>query len=355
MLDDFDPNLAARPDAGIFGLDIAPEDALLVLVPVPFEATTSYGRGTSEAPDAILRASHQVDLLEPIFGSPYRAGIQMLPNDPAVKAWNTEACALAEQVVEAGGCVGSEALAHAAESVNGLSRKVNDWVEATSEHWLARGKQVAVVGGDHSTPMGLIRALARRHPGMGILHIDAHADLREAYEGFVYSHASIMFNVLNEVPGVEKLVQVGIRDFCEAELERIRDGQGRVVTFFDAWLAARKADGATFRALAAWMVEQLPGEVYVSFDIDGLDPALCPNTGTPVPGGLSWQEAGVLLETLVTSGRRIIGFDLNEVSLGSSSGEWDANVGARMLYRLCGALLVSQDRCDRLDLEPQLF
>lgn len=354
MFRPFDPNAAAQPDAGIFGLKTSAHDAQVILIPVPFEATTSYGAGTARGPEAILRASHQVDLLEPLFGAPYEAGIHLLPLSAALQGWNVQARTEVLRVLSAGGEAEETPLAESLQVINQLSQKVNAWVEAQAEQHLEQGKLIGVVGGDHSTPLGAIRALARRHPDLGILHIDAHADLRDAYEGFHYSHASIMFNVLKEVPTLGRLVQVGIRDFCEAEATLIAASGGKVVTFFDAWLAARKADGGTFRALAALIVDQLPGEVYVSFDIDGLDPSLCPNTGTPVPGGLSWQEAGILLEALVLSGRRIVGFDLNEVAPGSSGSEWDANVGARLLYRLIGAMLVSQGVGERTQLEPML-
>src|SRR5690606_13345614 len=119
----------------------------------------------------------------------------------------------------------------------------------------------------------------------GLLQIDAHADLREAYEGFKYSHASIMYNVLNEIPQVQKLVQVGIRDYGDDELTMIRTEKNRVVTFFDRDLKEAEYEGQTWKALCEQIVDELPQNVYISFDIDGLDPKLCPNTGTPVPGG----------------------------------------------------------------------
>jgi agmatinase len=198
-----------------------------------------------------------------------------------------------------------------------------------------------LVGGDHSTPFGAIEAVADRHPGLGVLHVDAHADLRVAYEGFEWSHASIMYNVVAKLPDVARLVQVGIRDLCEAEYDVIKGSKRRVITHFDAELATRRLAGESWAGQCERIVDALPGEVYVSFDIDGLDPALCPNTGTPVPGGLSFAEANYLIGALVRSGRRIVGFDLNEVAPGPDS-EWDANVGMRLLYKMIGWALRSQ-------------
>ncbi|MBR6814047.1 MAG: arginase family protein, partial [Tidjanibacter sp.] len=203
-------------------------------------------------------------------------------------------------------------------------------------------KIVGLVGGDHSTPLGVIKAVAKHHKGMGILHIDAHRDLRKAYEGFQQSHASIMFNVLSEVPRVSRIVQVGARDYCSAEAELAATDE-RVVSFEQALLDERRFAGESWSAVCQEIVEALPKDVYISFDIDGLSPDNCPSTGTPVPGGLSFGEAVHLIKSVVRSGRRIVGFDLVEVACGKM-GDYDANVGARMLYKLCCQTLKSNPR-----------
>src|SRR6266853_5101564 len=192
-----DPNAAASSDSGIFGLNDTPEWARVVLVPVPFEATTSYGGGTSQGPSAILRASRQVDLFDLETGKPYEAGIAMLPEPRFPRP-----------------------ASRAPADVNPVSRQVNEWVRKTCVEWLARGKIVGTVGGDHSISFGAIAAHAEKYPGLGILHFDAHADLRHQYEGFEHSHASIMDNVVRGTK-IERLVQVGIRDLCEEEHDRI--------------------------------------------------------------------------------------------------------------------------------------
>ncbi len=333
----FSPDAAARPDSGIFGLDASPEEAGVVLLPVPFDATTSYGRRAAGGPQAILKASHQVDLFDRETGRPYEAGIVMLPEPELVRRANEEA---RQQADDARDAVHPDLHDEACLEVNARSERVNAWVHKEACRWLDAGRLVGVVGGDHSTPFGLIRAVVERFPKVGILHIDAHADLRVAYEGFSDSHASIMNNVVTRTP-LQKLVQVGIRDFAESELAQIEGSQGRIVTFFDADLQRALLSGKSFASLAKAIVDELPAEVYVSFDIDGLDPTLCPNTGTPVPGGLSFQQATLLIAAVVESGRRIVAFDLNEVAPGES-GEWDANVGARLLYKLCGFALMSK-------------
>jgi agmatinase len=335
----FDPNAAALPGSGIYGLTCAPEEARVVLIPVPWEATVSKGGGTAGGPAGILEASKQVDLFDRETGRPYEAGIAMLPIPREVVLWNEAAKAAARVVIDAGGA-GSDAelLAHTRE-VDELSVRMNAWTEAEARRWLDRGKLVGLVGGDHSAPFGTIKAHAERYPGLGILHVDAHADLRRAYEGFRWSHASIMDNVLRET-SVARIVQVGIRDFCEEEFDRIQSEHERVATFFDSDLRSRLQDGETWTKVARDIVSRLPGLVYVSFDIDGLDPALCPSTGTPVVGGLSFAEATSLLHEVVRSKRRIVGFDLNEV-VPAGPTDWDANVGARVLYKEIGFALLT--------------
>lgn len=340
----FDPSAAAPADSGVFGLPHTPEEARVVLLPVPFEATTSYGGGTAEGPKAILEASKQVDLFDLETGRPYEPGIAMIDEPASVRAWNDEAKKLAAQVIEVGGNLTTDKQRKALARVNDLSAQMNDWVYAETKRWLDAGKLVGIVGGDHSVPFGSIQAHAEKYPGMGVLHLDAHADLREAYEGFTWSHASIFHNVITRIPGVKKLVQVGIRDFSNDEFVFIARSRGRIVDFFDPDLARNRFNGVPWNKQVAAMVKELPRDVYLSFDIDGLDPTLCPHTGTPVPGGLSFQEAVALISGVVQSGRRIVGFDLNEVAPDPQGGEWDGNVGARLLYKMIGFALLSQER-----------
>jgi agmatinase len=340
----FDPSARAACE-GIFGLPHGVDESAVVLVPVPWEATASYGRGTRQAPGAIVRASWQIELYDPDTGRAYEQGIAMLRADDAIVDANARASAAAEKVIGVAGRAATDTdLARATAEVNQLGSWLNQHVTAAVGAWLDRGRLVGVVGGDHSSAFGAIAAHARRHPGLGLLHFDAHADLREAYEGFSYSHASVMERVLDELPEISKLVSVGLRDLCEPEHERIRGSASRIAALFDSELSARLFEGEPLARIAQGLVAELPADVYVSFDIDALDPALCPHTGTPVPGGLSFQQAVAILATVVRSGRRIVGFDLCEVAPGPDGDEWDANVGARLLYKLIGFALRSQGR-----------
>lgn len=336
----FDPDAAAVGETGIYGLPFAAEDSRVIVVPVPFEATTSYGGGTSNGPQAVFEASKQVDLFDQETGRPYAGGIAMLDVPQDVLAWNSEAKEIAATVIEQGGVVDDETRA-AADKVNEYSERVNAWVYEQTRAQLDAGRMPVILGGDHAVPFGAIRAYAETYPGLGILHLDAHADLRDAYEGFTWSHASIFNNVMRRIDGVAKLIQVGVRDLGQAERAMIDESNGRIVTFYDAEIAARKEEGEPFARIADEIVAALPDDVYLSWDIDGLDPTLCPGTGTPVPGGLSWNEAIGLLRAIKRSGKRIVGLDLCEVSPGDT--EWDANVGARLLYKMIGFALLTQE------------
>lgn len=339
----FDPNAAASDGAGVFGLPYTYEEAKLVYLPVNWEATTSYGGGTSGGPQAVFEASHQVDLFDFHVERPYEAGLMMKEISNQIGVWNEEAKIEAQKIIAVGGRLEENAaLKKSLARVNELSVQVNQWVQNETEKLLNDGKIPALIGGDHAVPLGAFRAAAKKFGKFGILHFDAHSDTRIAYEGFQYSHASIMHNALEEIPEIQKLVQVGIRDFCEQEWDYCQSQGKRVEIFFDAQIASMKYSGKTFREIAQKIVDALPDQVWISFDIDGLDPRFCPNTGTPVPGGLDFNEAVAILEALSRSGKKILGFDLNEVAPGPDGDEWDANVGARLLYKLTGFTLVSQ-------------
>ncbi|MEO8035158.1 MAG: agmatinase family protein [Acidobacteriota bacterium] len=335
----FDPDAASGADSGIYGLPFSPDDSRVVVIPVPFEATTSYGGGTSGGPAAVLEASRQVDLFDRETGKPYAAGIAMLEIPKKIVRWNRDAKALARPVIARGGAVDRKTRSAVAK-VNAISESVNEWVYRQTLALLVQKKMAVVLGGDHSVPFGAIRAYADHYPGMGILHLDAHADLRDAYEGFVWSHASIFHNVMTRLPRVSRLVQVGVRDFGQAEGRMIETSNGRIVTYFDSDVSRKKDEGVPFASIADEIVGKLPPDIYLSWDIDGLDPTLCPGTGTPVPGGLSWNEAIALLRAIHRAGKRIVGLDLCEVSPGHT--EWDASVGARLLYKMIGFALLTQ-------------
>ena len=340
---EYNPSDVGCNNGNYFGMPFTTEESALVLVSVPWGVTASYGGGQSYAPDAIIGASVQLDFYDPVSPDEWKKGIATAPIDYSLQDMDSLLRNDAKKVIkflEEGGTIFEREMVPMRRSrVNSGSEEMNQKVFEQTTEWLNKGKLVGLVGGDHSTPLGFIKALGKRHEEFGVLHIDAHADLREAYEGFTYSHASIMYNVLKEVESVKRIVQVGVRDYCDDEVALVAGSEGRVVQFDDWRLAAERFEGTSWAEQCRKIVELLPEKVYVSFDIDGLSADLCPGTGTPVAGGLSFHQAVYLLDIVLRSGRRIIGFDLVEVAPRGEDDEWDANVGARMLYKLCGLIL----------------
>ena len=341
----FDPNAPGDADGGLFGLPFTPEEAQVVVVPVPWEVTVSYRAGTANGPAAIRDASLQVDLYDSDMPNAWQMGLAMEEEDETIAAASRALRPLAADYItwlEAGK---PEADRQKFEGVPAQAtaegEKMLQWLKAKTGALLDAGKGVVVLGGDHSTPLGYLHALAERHEEFAILQFDAHCDLRPAYEGFRFSHASIMHNAL-ELPQVKKLVQVGIRDMCQQEAELIEHSNGRVALFSQRFLSDEKFAKKSWKKVCGKIIAQLPRKVYISFDIDGLDPKLCPGTGTPVPGGLEYEEATYLIRAIVREGIQIIGCDLNEVAPGDT--DWNGIVGARLLYQLCNWMAVSQGR-----------
>jgi agmatinase len=332
------PIKQSTKDGGIFALPTSHDFAKIIITPVPWEVTTSYGAGTSLGPKAILEASPQVDLFDIEFGEPYVEGYHLDSEDPFFMKNNKMLKSLAQRIIKEWDEAGELSPSHIKiqEKINSGCGEMVRRVYEKTKSVLKENKIPGLIGGDHSTPLGAIQAVSEYLKGdMGILHIDAHADLRLAYQGFHHSHASIMRNVCLLKTPPKKLVQVGIRDFCKEEYDFIRENPSRIYTHFDNDLKTAMYKGASWHSLCEKIVDQLPQNVYVSFDIDGLSPEFCPNTGTPVPGGLTFEQATYLLATLGRSGKKIVGFDLNEVAPGNGD-EWDGNVGARLLFKMCG-------------------
>jgi agmatinase len=345
-LSNYDPNNVSNPNNNIFGLPTKEEDSKLVLLPVPWEVTVSYGSSTARAPESILRASMQVDLHDPEFPDAWKDGFFMREMDKKVLMKSDylrkEAELYIDYIAEGGQVGANQFMTKTLREVNEGAHYLNNWVYEQTKALLNKNKLVGLVGGDHSTPMGYFKAIAEKHGNFGILQIDAHCDLREAYEGFNHSHASIMYNALNEIPQLEKLVQVGVRDFSGSEWDYIANSNYRVITYFDKEIKSRIFEGESWKGISEEIISKLPEKVFISFDIDGLDRKLCPFTGTPVPGGFELDQVFYLFSKLHRSGKQIVGFDLNEVGIGGDT-DWDANVGARVLLKLCN-LLVSANK-----------
>jgi agmatinase len=192
-LSQFDPYGAGNPNNNIFGLPFTEEDARLIILPVPWEVTVSCGTGTARAAEHIRKASIQIDMK-----SDYLRKEAELYIDYTSKGQKIE---------------DNQFMRKTLKDVNEGSTYLNKWVYDQTKGLISRGKLVALLGGDHSTPLGYFKAIAEKHEEFGILQIDAHCDLRIEYNGFNYSHASIMYNALEEIKNLKALVQIGIRDY----------------------------------------------------------------------------------------------------------------------------------------------
>lgn len=339
----FDANGIGQLNDGMYGLPFTLDECETVLIPVPWEVTVSYGGGTADGPQAILDASYQVDLYDPMVKDAWKKGIGMDAINEEIRAKSDRLRQDAEDYIDAlanGAATDRPDLKKISSEIRQECLWLNGWVKNRVLHFLNAGKTVGLIGGDHSTPLGMMQALAEKFGDYCVLQIDAHADLRNAYEGFEFSHASIMFNAL-KIKEVQKLVQVGIRDYCEEELAIIQNSNGRVKTFFDRDIKYAQYTGDSWDRVCNRIIAELPQKIYLSFDIDGLDPKLCPNTGTPVAGGFETEQVLFLIEKIVKSGRQIIAFDINEVSPGPDGNDWDANVAARILYRIANMVAYS--------------
>jgi len=329
----FDPN-GVGIKGSLFGLPYGLEEADIVVIPVPWDVTVSYGGGTAKGPEAILDASSQIDYYLPNKPDAWKRKVVMAEIPEVWEALGAdlrqEAIAYIDWLENGSPAEQSEAMTIILEKINRESAQLMRYVEQELTYYLEEGNKTILLGGDHSTPLGHIKALSSKFKNekIGVLQIDAHADLRQAYEGFTYSHASVMWNMLDQTRNVN-LVQMGVRDLCEAEAEMILQDE-RITCFYNQRMRERLFNGEYWSVICEEVIKSLPQKVYLSVDIDGLEPQYCPNTGTPVPGGISFDELLFLFQKLKASGKEIIGADLVEVG----KDEWDANVGARVLWSL---------------------
>ena len=336
-IQNFDPNGVGINNANFIGLPFTKEEADIILLPVPWDVTTSFSDGTSRGPQNILDASYQLDLYNHNYKDIWRKGIFFEPVNHELLQQNDNLRYQAKKYIEfledGGKLENNSEMQELLQLINEACEDLNNWVYEQTATLLQQGKKIGLIGGEHSTPLGYYKSLAQEHTEFGILQIDAHMDLRKAYENFGYSHASIFYNAL-KLEQITNLTQIGIRDCCDYEIARMQTDK-RIKTFFDVDIKNDLYNNTSWNYICHQIIDSLPEKVHISLDIDGLTPEHCPNTGTPVPGGLDYNQVIYLLKQLKKSGKQIIGFDLCEVA---GTGDFDANVGARLVYELCGVL-----------------
>lgn len=322
----------------LFGLQPKKHPTFIV-IPVPWEGTVSYNPGTSLGPQTIIEASQQIDLWDVEFGSLESLGIQLLPVDPQIVSWNQTALHAKKTSQK-----------DQIQTINNFSQKINQWILEKYTTYSKKNNIIALLGGEHSIALSGFQGTARKTKGnYSILHIDAHFDLRKAYQGYIYSHASVFHNLLHSDFIPKTLVQVGIRDFCKEEQALAEKFQNKVFVLYDRYLKSCLHKGETWEELCHKIIAPLKQNVHISLDIDGLLPWLCPGTGTPVPGGLDFDQLVTLLKA-AASHKTIVGLDLVEVGASVHDQQWNGNVGMRILYKMMGFAALSQKW-----LKPQNF
>ncbi len=270
-----------------------PQQARVAILPIPYDLTTSYQPGARRGPLAILEASTHLETYDEELGRETWEGLGIATLPAVVPDTSGPAATMTR-------------------------------IQAAAQEQVAAGRFVVGLGGEHSVTAPLVRAVRSRHPRVGVLQLDAHADLREKFEGSPHNHACVMHRLLDE--GVP-IAQVGIRSLTAEEHALIR--QGRVCTVFAEEAVRQPLDTWLPRVLAA-----LPDEVYVTVDLDAFDPAIMPATGTPEPGGLNWYGALDILRAVAVA-RRIVGFDV--VELAPLAGQVAADfLAAKLVYKLLG-------------------
>ncbi len=261
------------------------ENAKYVLIPVPYDGTSTYVKGADQGPQAIIDASDSIELYDiELDAEGYREGIY---TDVPIRQNKTP-----EEMVQA--------------------------VFERVSHFVKSNKIVGVLGGEHSVSIGSIQAMKAQFPNLSVLQIDAHADLRDSYQNSLYNHACVMRRAQEMGANV---VQVGIRNVCAEEKPFIVPEN----MFYAHQIRHRNN----------WMEEalhRLPGEVYLSIDLDGLDPSILPSTGTPLPGGLSWYQLTDFL-TLLFQTKKVVGFDVVELCPNPSEKSSDV-LAALLVYKI---------------------
>ena len=321
----------------------ATTDAPIVLVSAPWAVTSAAGQGAAYTPDAIIDASTAVSLYDIVSNTSIEGKVATAEVDYDLQESSLQLGGDAAKVVahiEDGGVLSGDYFARKVVRINLGFRDMHRSVGKRVFRYANKGKIVGIVGGDHSVTFGAVRSISSVHPQMGVLFIDAHSDLRPSGKIFDYSHLSVARNIVDEIPAVSKLVQVGVRDMSLEEVE-FAQNHPKVTMFCHEKLTAERFSGRSWGEVCDDVVSQLPEKVYISFDIDALSPECCPHTKRPVAGGMTFDEAVCLINRVAESGREIVGFDLTEIVPVMESGV-DAAVGARMLVKLCAAALCSK-------------
>ena len=275
------------------------EKSKIVLIPVPYDGTSTWQKGSDKGPDAFLDASANMELYDiETETEVYQQGVY-----------------LADVITE-----------------NESPKKMVEAVHQETKKYIKKNKFVTIFGGEHSISIGTIRAFNEMFPSLTVLHIDAHADLRESYEGTKYNHACAVY----EASQTTNLIQVGIRSMDIIEktvMDEEKTYFAHEMAIDDAWM-----DSA---------IDQMTDNVFITFDLDALDPSIMPSTGTPEPGGLLWYETLEFLKQVFTE-KNVVGFDIVELCPNSKEKSSDF-LAAKLYYKMLSYKFMNEEKDDDFD------
>ena len=327
----------------IFDLDFDHSSAEMILIAAPWELSASYRRGSSNSPDHIVKTSSQIDAFYPGYPQLVQKGICYLGDIAKLQDQQGPLLEISREYIqnfENKTNLSRKSKFHLKALNHACIRMIGD-LKAHILNLISQNKHVGMIGGEHSVSEAAIQALSEKFSSFSILQIDAHMDLRPSYQQLEHSHASVMYNCL-KVPQVSSLCQVSCRDFSQEEFSFCRQNKSRINSFTAEHLAQNHFEGKSWQSQCNEIISCLSDDVYVTVDIDGLCPAFCPQTGTPVPGGVSYHQLIYLLKSLVRSKKRMIGFDLVEVV--GSTDSLDCIVASHLLFQLSMLCLHSNER-----------
>lgn len=341
---DFGIGLGSSDNGGYYFRDaVSTDNADIVLVSVPWAVTSANGGGAAYAPDAIIDASTTVGLYDIIHDISIEGRVATAEVNYDIQESSQHLGSDAAKVVEHiedGGSLSGDYFTRKISRINDGFRLMNSSVCAQVWHFASKGKTVGVIGGDHAVSFGAVKALSELHKGLGVMIFDAHCDIRPSGNVFDYSHRSVVRNILEEIPQLEKLVCCGVRDLSAADLSAL-SSEPRLSVCYAERMATMHHQGTTWQEVCKQAIHDLPQKVYISFDIDALALECCPTTKSPVAGGFQFNDAVAIITAIVESGREIVGFDITEI-VPNGEQSIDATVGARLLVKLCAAALKSK-------------
>ena len=310
----------------LFGWNNTEDGANTIILPFMWDVTASYKDGSSKALSSILEASYYLDdCLDPtrsIKHKPFTC-----PPDPLIEEQNKSLRKKALRCIKALE-LGKKANQDMLDDINHQSELVFKMMTEKCKALLSKQKKVLLVGGEHSVSYALLDALnnVEKKP-FSLLHLDAHLDCRDAYQGFRYSHASIIRKA-HSVSKVSSISSVSIRDYCLSEYQFSQNQARKHHLFFQDMLDKRLFEGACWKACVDEIIQSLDKRIYISLDVDCLDASIVPSTGTPVSSGLTINQLHYLLGQLKLSKKEIVGADLVE------TGPNEGGLSARLLLQL---------------------